>query len=192
MDSRWPRRSVLGPEAFRRDGKCWRFYPPAAPLQAALRLAPLIGRRGEELVYRRELERVRAAGHPAPERIFSGHCAATTIAMLQPRRIGVARDLLMVNSRSGRGSRSAGRADCGPRLLSADVYFVCQFKTYEYLNLFFENVQICDSAALRGRDHPDMPEPLLRPARRADGGRLRTTDTGSDYFIRSSAVAGVR
>ena len=24
------------------EGKCWRFYPPAAPLQAALRLAPLI------------------------------------------------------------------------------------------------------------------------------------------------------
>src|ERR1700720_2069000 len=25
-----------------REGKCWRFYPPADPLQAALRLAPLI------------------------------------------------------------------------------------------------------------------------------------------------------
>jgi hypothetical protein len=25
-----------------RAGKCWRFYPPADPLQAALRLAPLI------------------------------------------------------------------------------------------------------------------------------------------------------
>src|ERR1700730_16805155 len=24
------------------EGKCWRFYPPAGPLQAALRLAPLI------------------------------------------------------------------------------------------------------------------------------------------------------
>jgi hypothetical protein len=24
------------------EGKCWRFYPPADPLQAALRLAPLI------------------------------------------------------------------------------------------------------------------------------------------------------
>jgi len=56
--------------------------------------------------------------------------------------------------------------------LAADVYFVCQFKTYEYLKLFFQNVQICDSAALRGRDHPDMPEPSLRPARRADGGRV--------------------
>jgi hypothetical protein len=25
-----------------REGKCWRFYAPADPLQAALRLAPLI------------------------------------------------------------------------------------------------------------------------------------------------------
>jgi hypothetical protein len=25
-----------------REGKCWRFYPPVDPLQAALRLAPLI------------------------------------------------------------------------------------------------------------------------------------------------------
>jgi hypothetical protein len=24
------------------EGKCWRFYPPAGPLPAALRLAPLI------------------------------------------------------------------------------------------------------------------------------------------------------
>ena len=38
----------------------------------------------------------------------------------------------------------------------------------------------------------DMPEPSLRPhGERMEVG-LRTTDTGSDYFIRSSAVAEVR
>src|ERR1700730_4738055 len=38
----FPSRLARGRAHAATEGKCWRFYPPAAPLQAALRLAPLI------------------------------------------------------------------------------------------------------------------------------------------------------
>jgi hypothetical protein len=38
----FPSRLARGRAHASREGKCWRFYPPADPLQAALRLAPLI------------------------------------------------------------------------------------------------------------------------------------------------------
>ena len=38
----FPSRLARGRARAAREGKCWRFYPPSDPLQAALRLAPLI------------------------------------------------------------------------------------------------------------------------------------------------------
>ena len=41
--ARWPRSLIFRADSrASREGKCWRFYAPADPLQAALRLAPLI------------------------------------------------------------------------------------------------------------------------------------------------------
>src|SRR5208282_4029612 len=47
-------------------GRTWAWSPPTPQ---RIERDREVGRRGEELVYRQELERVHAAGHPAPERV---------------------------------------------------------------------------------------------------------------------------
>jgi hypothetical protein len=60
LDSSWTPRSPDGSSG----GRTWTWNPPTA---GRVERDREVGKRGEEVVYRQEVERLRAAGHPSPE-----------------------------------------------------------------------------------------------------------------------------